>query len=398
MMKRVMTVLVVLAAMACTASAVTLGASPAEISFMNATRGSRLSTYLTLSTLDNDLDCSMEATGQVKEWTYLGEPSFTMDRGQRTVPVRFNIPEATPNGIYTGRILITASPKKAGVKGTGAVVGAGVSVKVTVAVGGSESLWYRVMRVNVHNTNEGQPIKVRLTLKNSAAQTITPKIVLKSLDHDRKNVFTASTFSDRRVEGLSRKTIDLTLPSGSMPPDLYWMSLKVEVDGESIWDSNEAFYVLPENRSEFETVKVVGSLDSARIENANLTVGEQLIVRTTFSNKGEVPLAAKMHVDFMKDGKLVKSLETPNEYYEVGGSGDFAVEYQPPEPGDYTARIWVEYAGMRTAVREAKVKVWHYVPLLFRLDLNFYLIALPVVAIIVLWIILYYRKYNVRDE
>jgi len=349
--------------LASTAEAVVLGASPSPLAFKG-TRGGSYLKHLTVSTTDESLQCQVSVSGEIEKWVELGATSFTLQGGRYQLPVRVRVPEAMPNGVYAGKILLRVSSAPSDVGGTGLSVVPGISVKVLVEVKGEEGLWFRVLRVGVYNAKEGDPVKTEVMVKNSAARPMIPSITIEALSYDKKTAYSKSTLARETVDAQSRETVTTYLPSTGMKPGLYWMHFRAEFEGEELWDSLETFYVLEAGKIPAAsnasaggepTVIIHGVLDDAFVSIGNPVLGENVEVQADFRNIGEVPLDAKLRVDFIKDGRVFASKTGSNEYLEPGGAKRMNLMYKPAEQGEYTVRIWVEYAGLRTAVREAKI-------------------------------------------
>lgn len=363
--------------------------------------------HITVSTTDTSLLCQVSVEGDVADWIELETDSFTLEGGRYRLPVRVTVPNAMPNGVYTGRMRIRVVSTSADVGGTGMNLIPGLSVRVNVNVIGEEGLWFRVLRVAVYNAKEGDPIKTEVTLKNNAAKSINPTVTLTALSHDKRKSYSTLSLSREAVAALSRETITTYVPSMGMEPGLYRMNFRIIYGGDELWDSEEIFYVLDatkslpvSNKSDSgePTVIIHGVLEEAVVSIANPVLGEDVEVEADFRNIGEVPLDAMLRVDIIKDGRVVSSQKGASEYLEVGDSTKMGLTYRPAEAGEYTVRVWIEYSGLRTAVREARIIVWTYTKPLFNLNVNFYVIAAPVVAIIIIWLAAYYRQYYRRED
>ncbi len=383
--------------LASTAEAIVLGVGPATLEYRGTTRGGYYVKYLTASTVDEGpLLCRVSVSGEAAEWMRFENDSFTLEEGRQVrFPVRLTVPPALPNGLYTGTIELTSVPSTGDVGTTGVNVGAAVYVKVLVEVTGDEGAWFRVLRVTPHNAVKGQTILSDIVVKNNADTPITPAITLRVVSQDRERVYSVVSSTPEPVAPQTRETITVEVPSTRMEPDVYLMQFHVESEGNEVWDSTEVFYITP---SEEETFNVQGILEDAVMSKNNVSLGEPVTVAAYFRNTGDLPLDSRLRVDFVKDGALVSSLEGSSQYVGVGEEKTMSITYKPSESGRYSVRIWVEYSGLRTAVREADVIVWTYSRPLFNLDLNFYVIAVPVLLTIVAWIALYYRKYYVPGD
>jgi hypothetical protein len=380
------------------AQATILGVGPAKLEFRDATRGESYLGHLTASTTDKKLQCKLTATGDIAEWIKLGNDTFTLTSGaQYRFPVRVNVPKATPNGVYKGIIEIKSTPADEGGAGTGMNVGAAIYITTSVTVTGADGDWFRVTKVTVSNANAGGLIDAEITVRNNAGRKITPATTLRVQSRDKKRTYATSSITSQPIDAMSAGTITARLPTTGMEPGLYAIAVNVKVDAKDLWNSDETFYILNPEASAAE-VRAEGLLEDATLSNANISLGEDLTFTAKFRNTGNVPLDPRMRVEITKDGKTTASLTGDTEYAEAGETKSLSVRHKPAESGEYAVRIWVEYAGTRTAVREARMKVWTYGTPLTGLDIDPYLLAVPAIILIVLWLILYYRKYYAREE
>jgi hypothetical protein len=392
-------ILLLIIASATLANATSLGVGPGELTFKNANRGAYYIGHLTASTNDQTLPCTITATGDTADWITFDSNTFTITKdGQYTIPIRLNVPETTPNGRYSGIIEIRSNPNQQGAGGSGMNVGAAIYIKNTVEVTGVEETWFRVLRVSAASTKEGDPIKTEVTVKNNAGTAIKPLITLKAISQDKQKTYATSSLSRETVEPQTRGIITTYIPSTDMKPGLYFMDFNINIDGQELWTSQEPFYVVPAETTEQPNIKISTVLDDATVSNSNLTLGETLTIKARYHNAGDVPLDAKIRADFIKDGKIISSEEGKIEYINSGEAKETQLKNTPQEAGDYTVRIWVEYAGRRTAVREARIKVWSFSPPVTSFDINFYIIVIPAALLIILWIVYFYKKYYSPEE
>ncbi len=388
---------ILLLAMAAAADATVIGVSPAKLEYRNIARGQTQTGYLTASTTDEGLRCSVSTFGEASEWIRLEDPLFTIPAsGQHRFPVAVTVPDGVPNGVYHAVIEVRTARNQADVGGTGVNVNAAIYINTMIEVAGSEGRWFKVMNVTVSNANAGQPVKTEVQVKNNAARPVTPTISLRMTSRDKGRTYASTSLSRDSVEPLERKTITANIPSTGMEPDLYNMEVTVTIDGENAWASDNPFYLIPEG-AKLEYYKLEGALEDATITNANMTLGEKAAISADFRNTGEAPVYAVLRADIISNGSVISAQKSPGEYVEPGRTARMTVEYQPSAEGEYVTRIWVEYSGIRTAVREARIAAWkHYEPK-FNIPVNFTLMAVILVAAVASWLGLYWWKYHRRD-
>ena len=116
-----------------TSSAVSIGAGPSTIDYGHLIKGGYAERTITVSTNDDqDLDCHLEFTGDIKDWISTDKGTTFKLPSKDRVEIRTILqpPLDSANGIYEGAIYIRASPKTASPQGTGLTVGAGVITKI----------------------------------------------------------------------------------------------------------------------------------------------------------------------------------------------------------------------------------------------------------------------------
>ena len=381
-----------------TAHAMVFGVSPANLVFNNATRGRHYTMYLTASTTEDVMYCSVSAAGAVAPWLRFGNDTFVITKSQYVLPVRLTVPESIPNGDYEGIISVQAAPKPAGTGATGMTVGAVIYVRTSVHVGGAEGAWFRVLRLSIPNAKEGEPVSAELVLKNDADVAVYPLMTFGIVAHDRATRHSSKTVADEMVDAMGRKSVEANLSTQGLPPGLYFMHIEIAVEDKVYWDSMEPFYVTSQSNPLGEMLDINGILEDASVSSTNISLGEPFEVTASFTNAGGVPIDARFKIEVIMSGRVVYANESSPAYVEVGETRKNTVRYQPAEPGEYRVRVWVEYFGGRTEVREASVIVWKYTTPMFGLDVNFYTVGIPAVVLIIIWLFAYYRKYYVREE
>lgn len=384
---------IILLCMMQAADATVLGVGPAKLQFTGAQRGGYYTGYITASTTDKTVYCQAKATGATADWLTIDPQTFTLTPdAQKKIQISVKVPESQPNGKYDGAIEVRTLPPPGSIGGTGMNIGAAIYISTEIDVTGEEGDWFRVMRVAVSNPKEGDPIKTEVTFKNNGANPVKPLITLKAMSRDKQKTYSTSSLSRETITPMTRQIVTTYLPSTDLKAGLYYMDFTVDVEGKEIWNSEEPFYIMaPENTQ--PVLKMEGVMDDAYISNANITLSQPTTINAQFRNSGDIPLDAKLRVDIIKEGKIIKSLEGPTETLDAGKEKTTNLTYKPDEAGEQTLRIWVEYSGQRTAVREAKINVWTYTKPIFDFNLNFYLLAVPAALLIIAWLLMYYRKY-----
>jgi hypothetical protein len=329
-MRATITILII-TLLALSTSASVIGASPGRLEIADANRGTRYELNITAITADKDVSATLKAYGDISEWTILPKESISLSRyDPKVIPISITIPEGTPNGVYNGLILVAATPSPGRIGGTGMGVSSAVYVRVKVVVSGVEGQWFRVLRTSVSNVLEGNPIKTEITVKNNALKEVNPSITLQAKSRDGTKTYATSSLSRETVEGLQREDIVTYLPSADMRAGIYLMEFSIVVDGENVWESAETFYILPVERTvQAKTVKVEGILENARVQNANLTLGDEISLVAQFKNTGEVPLDAKIRMDVISEGEIINSEDLREEYIMVEHTKDFELSYKP---------------------------------------------------------------------
>jgi hypothetical protein len=379
-------------------NATVIGVTPGSLTFENTTRGGEYTNFLTASTTDKKITLIATPTGQTKDWITFGQNQFEITGGtQLRLPVKVIIPENTPNGEYQGTIELRSSPSNELLSGTGMNIGAAVYIKIYVKVSGSEGIMFRVLKTTANNAKEGEPIKAEIIAKNNGQTQTKPTIILSIISTDRKNTYHTQTITNESIEPLSKKTLTESLPTTGIPPGIYSLDFDISLEGQSMWSSQETFYILSAQQTN-PNLKLEGLLENTLLSNANLTLGETLTISGKFNNTGDAPLDAKLKIEIIKDGRTINTKEGPNMLINVSEEKELQINYKPLQPGEYTIKTWVEYSGQQTTTRIATIRVWEISKPLFGLDQNFYLIAFPIMALIVLWLIFYYREYYQRRE
>ena len=390
---KLITTLLTLAMMACLTQATVIGVSPAKLEYDGIKRGQEFTSNLSASSTDEKIDCEILTSGEIAEWITTPEQTITLEPGKiRPFQITVKVPESIPNKEYTGYLRVrTKATQKTGQNNI-LNVGAGISIPVKIKVSGNEGTWFRVLTVQVSNPQQKEPVRTQIIIKNNAAVPVKPRINLELMDYERQNIYSTYSAATQEIPPDSRQTIERYLPTTDLNPGIYVIHAIIDVEGEEVWNSNESFHIISIG-DESKKVNIDGLLAHALITNANLTMGEKITIKGDFKNTGEVPVYAKLMAEIIKDKQTINTLQGQEIHYNAGEAKGMTLDYEPPQPGEYTINIWVEYMGLRTEIRQTTAKVWAYTQPLIDLNFNFYLITLPVILLSIMWIAIYYRKY-----
>ncbi len=390
-------ILFVLLMLCISVDAVVIGLSPSNLDFGQLEREQSAQRRMTVVTTDAELECVASVEGVTSDWITFEPDRFTTNKGSpKKLNVIVSVPASTPNGVYEGMIRIRAIPKSEPAGSTSMLIGAGISSRIKVEVVGREGQWFRLLHLDVSSPPVGEPVRVQAIVKNNAAIPIRPVMNLEVMTHNREKVLAKTTLSREVVDPRSRKTLTAYLPINQLNKGIYLMYIKI-IAKDEVFEKYETFNIIS-GQTFKEDIIVNGSLEYVLVNPSNMTLGDPLTVFGDFRNTGDVPLYAKLKIEVSGEGGFIDNAQAKEVYFDVGESRRISVDYIPPDAGEYSLKIWVEYAGKRSAIYQSWINVWTFTEPLVTTQMNFYLIILPTIAMILVWAIVFYRKYYVQEN
>ncbi|MCK5600506.1 hypothetical protein KAR91_01485 [Candidatus Pacearchaeota archaeon] len=227
--------------------AAAFGIAPPFVTNENLKPGSNFVYVIDLNTNDpaHDMLVETEITGdeEIMKWVTIRDAkNLMMPRGQQHVPmyVDLNVPADAKVGKYKGGISVTVKPKQKASQGGDIAILLGGHLNVDLNVVDYDVTDYWVKAVSLNPVTEGQPLRMKMTLKNLGNTALTSvKTNVEVLDYKTEELI--SSGSAEQLSGSvyphTVKDVDLTADVPSLSPGNYWVNVSVLKEGESIYQN-----------------------------------------------------------------------------------------------------------------------------------------------------------------
>jgi len=336
-----------------------LGISPASITISDAFKGGTYERTITVfNTGDETGTFELTAEGECADWISFYKPEepntpiteVTIPRkGKAKVLVKFDIPADIANANYTATIYAQSIPEGGG--GEGAVAHAVIRIpsKVLIQVTGTQILKGSVKSITAADTEVGYPLKIKVEFQNEGNVIAKPEIAVGIT----KNGEPVDSFvhDETGIKPDMTDTITVLWNTTGRATGDYVANVAVSLGEELLATKDLPFKVLP-----FGTLTRQGVLHSLAIEGEPL-VNIVIKLVANFENTGEIDTMAKFRGEIYHEGNLLDVLESDEMFVESGETAKLVSYYKILEPGNYTIRGRVSYAGKETEEKEVSFSV-----------------------------------------
>jgi hypothetical protein len=336
--------------------AVAIGVNRASLEFTDVLRGGYAEAVITVTT-DSDtlITGEVQAAGEAAEWlNFSKEFNFSRDmpyelRVSVQPPIDAQIDNYQVNlSILTGALLQTGDGR------LGTTTRASFRVPVSLAMTGTERVACTVGGVQVLDSEEGNPIQVRLSIHNRGNVRINPGVQIEVFDQLRsKSLGTRSTeFGERVLPTVTSEA--LRTFAFDLPPRQYWATVSVPECG---YNGMLSFDVL-----EPGSIKDDGEL--LRISApAWAETGDIIRIDAVFRNKGIRPVRAtfKGTISLVDEEgavqEIVKVIDSEAYTVDPDVTAEIPTFFNPLIGGQYKVTGTVYYNSKLTPERETLINV-----------------------------------------
>ncbi|MFH1788928.1 MAG: hypothetical protein ABH834_06080 [Candidatus Altiarchaeota archaeon] len=339
-------------------SALSIGAGPSSLEFLDVNQGGYSEKTLVVYTDgEENLTVKVEATGAIAEWITLNETLFVLEAGGRKeILGALNPPLTVPGGVYNGKIHFYAGlESEVGNKTTFPVKG-GTSILATVRVTGEKQYRYRVDAISVKDVEIGYPIKINISLTNNGNIAVVPQFKINVLNEIRDETILSVNYSDSEVQPTTTRHLQVQLENISLKPDVYWLDLTWDLGGSQ----SISLEVLEKG-----ALALYGKITAFKLDKNIVQQEDTVRIDSTFSNVGEEFIETailKVEIYSTTDKSITNELEdvVESEPYSVpvGRIVNITSYYKPVNEGRYLVRGYIVYSGKITGVLEAELEVF----------------------------------------
>lgn len=335
-----------------------IGLSPADISFKGMVRGGYSEKYFTVSNpMEEDIDVNIAITGSIGGWVTIDPQKFPLS-GHAFAVFRVIIqpPIDTPNGVYTGNIMVVGKPHVSGEGGASSVsVASAVAAPITVEVSDVQIIRPKVESAGIADTEECRPIVATFNIRNMGNIRITPHVEfniknsegvsVQQYEHDMDEILpTRAVVSTVKIPYQS-STVKC-IPEGQYSADIVLYAGGTVAERMQI-----GFHVWPRGY-----LTIAGELVEIQAPT-NITLGETARIDAVFKNIGQLPVSARLMTEIVSGAAIVDTITGEPKDIGIGGIDKLTVYWKPSSPGRYTIRAKATFENHETETKDATIEV-----------------------------------------
>ena len=331
-------------------SAVSVGVSPATLTFKNVLRGGYSQGSLVVSA-DSQTKTNISVTtfGNVSSWLNFTENFSVSKDNPYLLRVSATPPSDTPNGNYTGFLRIETS--SLGTKSKGNFVGvvkSTLDVYVTVEVVDTQIIQCGASKYSVNSVEKGDNVIFNIDVTNTGNVKLKPRVTIDIWNEDQTNIVKKVDTLGKEILPSLKKGISIEVPTTQLGVSQYWADVSAV---DCLSSKLLTFDVL-----EPGALKANGVLLDI-LTNKTAKVGDTVPIEVTFKNIGEKQVSAEFKGQITRNGKIVQLLDSPVSDVKIGKIGFFHFYFTPKGSGAYLISGRVYYSGKQTYESSTKIDV-----------------------------------------
>ena len=343
-------------------AAIGIGISPASITIEDAFKGGAYERTITVfNSGDETGTFGLTAEGECADWiSFYKEDEPDIPLTEITIPgkdkakvlVKFDIPEDIANADYTSTIYAHSVPgEMAPTEGAAAMAVIRIPSEVLIQVTGTQILKGTVKSITTMDIEIDYPLKIKVEFQNKGNVIAKPKIAVGITKAGGGELVDSFVHDETCIKPGEEDTITVEWDTMGRATGDYVANVAVSLGEELLSAKDLPFKVLP-----FGTLTRQGVLHTLTIEGKPL-VNIVIKLAADFENIGEIDTMAKFKGEIYHEGNLLDVMESDEMFVEVGETTKLTDYYKIREPGSYTIKGRVFYAGKETAEKEVSFDV-----------------------------------------
>ena len=331
-------------------SAIVVGVSPANLTFHNVLRGGYAENNLIIST-DSPVpvNVTVRSEGNISSWFNFSKNLNASINVPAILTFSVNPPKDTPNGNYSGFLILQTSPTGSGIaEHAVGIIQSTLDVYITVQVTDVQVLQCNVAGYSVESVEKGDDTNFTLDILNTGNVLLSPRVTVTIWNQDQSQVLKTINFVGNQILPTTQKELFVPFNTGGLESSQYW----AEVSAPDCLTSN----LLTFDVLEPGALKADGILlDIFTLPKAE--AGDTVPIEAHFKNTGEKDVGAQFIGQITKSGKIIQLLNSPPSDVTVGQTGTFTFYFTPQSPGDYIISGKVYYSGKVSYEQSATISV-----------------------------------------
>lgn len=341
-------------------SSAAVGVSPAEIIVDNVKIGTSVKQYVSISRqgTDGSETYIVSALGQAaNRISFPQGKKVTLQSGKQEARLPIVIQsKGLGEGDYEAELQIN-QVKSADVDQEGGVsaVLQGFTVPVRFSVTQKIAASYRILNAGIAQLDYNVPVEFFYTLQNDGQKKVRPKrIVFEARDVTSGEVVHKETFRQDTLDGVAagkqkQSFVETGLKAGIGE---YEIVLKFFSDKKLVFQQDiEQVSVRSFSGQDLPYIKDFTSDKDVYSQN------EIILFMGVIENPLDRRVTARLKVDLLKEGEIVKTLESEEVDVPVLESREVSLPWATDAVGDYTARAYFIYENDETNVKELTLRV-----------------------------------------
>jgi hypothetical protein len=333
------------------AAAASIGASPASINLGDVLRNGYAETEVIISTGSAEMVFGHLVTnGDVGSWLSFrpNTTDFNVTLNKpRTIKVIVTPPSDVPVGTYSGSLVITGDTMGDIAGRAGSIVKASIVLPISIGLTGKQMRSCTAGAFDFEDVEEGSPLVMWATVRNSGNVRISPLIKLSIWDNLKERVVMTKEVRAKEVmptvTDRSFVTIEHDLPIGQ-----YWVEASMPECG---FEALLTFSVIQKGG-----ISDKGEMTELKVQSTAL-VGETVPITGVFYNKGTSLVTAQFKGSVRKGDRTVQLVNSDSVEVAAGQVEKLLTYFTPTETGEYTITGRALYNNKYTYEKSAKFKV-----------------------------------------
>ncbi len=330
-------------------SAAAMGLSPSRITIDSALKGETYQQSLRVFNLeDSPVVVEFNVTDNFTGWaTFYNADDLETPITSGEIPgngdsfflMKIHIPEDTPNGEYTGDLVVkTAAGSYTGTE-TGSSVSHGIKSRMRITVTGDELLSGEVLGITIFDAEVNRETRVRLQFKNTGNVKENP--VLKADIKREGSSIDSFEFTGPDFQVGELKSVDFSWDTTGNPPGEYTADVRVYLKDIMIHEEEINFTI-------FERGALTAFAELMEVSaTENVAPGGTARIYARIWNRGDIDITAVLKAEVYFNGELVDVIESDDVYVNKDHFGELIAYYKPETAGVYTLKPEVVFEGKK---------------------------------------------------
>ncbi|MCC7574005.1 hypothetical protein KO361_00230 [Candidatus Woesearchaeota archaeon] len=329
-----------------------LGVNRARLNFENVLRGGYAEQQITVSMgSERAIQVFYEAKGEIADWITLeprDEHLIVTENNPGIINVIVEPPSDARVDTYEGTIIISTGPVGEITSQIGTNIVVAFEVKITVTITDTQIISCTAGGINLDTIEINEENTITATIRNTGNVRIRPLFEMKIFSQLQEQLIKEHAYRhDAEIIPTKTEIINNKINLG-LEPGQYWAEITEPICGNK---ATITFSVLERGGISDE-----GNLITLRTKTW-ATTNEIVPITAKFKNQGTRTVSAQFKGVILKDGKIIKIIESETINVPRNEEIDIEMFYTPEEPGQYQVKGRIHYNQKVTQERGTIINV-----------------------------------------